>query len=160
MFGTVGELDIIWEVQGVAPVDDLLIRLPAVFSAEGGPSNQAFEHNSTEAPPITAEGVALPLEDFRRDVIWRTDRGVSHDTTRFTPHVNLRAVADGQVDLVERDGVAITALGRAFEELLVVGVLVLGVEASTQPEVSELDVSTTIKKNVVGFDISGAYSME
>ena len=33
----------------------------------------------------------------------------------------------------------------------------LSMEAGTQSEISELDVSTTIKKNVVGFDISGAY---
>lgn len=80
MFRTTAELDIIWEVQVAFPADDLLIRLPAVFSTERGPSNQAFEHNSTEAPPIAAEGVAVALKDFRRDVIWRTDRRVSHNT--------------------------------------------------------------------------------
>ena len=160
MFGTAAELDIIRKIEGLAPVDDFFISLPAVFGAERGPSNQAFEHDGTQAPPVTAEGVALPNEDFRRDVIGCTDRRVSHNTTRFAPHVDLRAVADGKINLVERHGVAVATLRGPFEELLVVGVFMLSVEASAQAKVGELNVPSSVKENVVGFDVAVLLSMK
>lgn len=47
----------------------------------------------------------------------------------------------------------------AFHELLIVGVLVLFVEASRETEVCELDVATTIEEDIVWFDIAGKRSV-
>jgi len=66
----------------------------------------------------------------------------------------LRAVADGEVDLVETDGVAVAGLAGWFHELVIVGVFVLGMETSAQAEIGEFDVATAIEKNVVGLDIT------
>ena len=123
-------MDVIREVEILAPVDDLLICLSAVLRAEWRPANQAFEHDRAHAPPVTAECVALAAEDLRGDVVWRADRGVSHHSAGFAPHVDLGAVADGEVDLIKADRVAVSGFAGRFEELLVVGVFVLSVEAS------------------------------
>lgn len=66
----------------------------------------------------------------------------------------MRAVADGEVDLVETDGVAVAGLAGWFHELVIVGVFVLGMETSAQAEIGEFDVATAIEKNVVGLDIT------
>jgi len=130
-FSAAAELDVVREVKSLAPVDNLLVRLSAILCTEGGPADQAFEHDSTHAPPVAAECVALPAEDLRGDVIRSADGRVSHHTARFAPHVDLRAVADGEVDLVEGDGVAITGLAGWFHKLVIVGVFVLGMETCT-----------------------------
>lgn len=45
--------------------------------------------------------------------------------------------------------------GRAVQELLVVRGLVLLVEAGGEAEVGQLDVSTAVEEDVVGFDVAG-----
>ena len=115
----------------MAPVDDFLVGLSAVFGAEGWPADQAFEHDGADAPPVAAECVALPAEDLGGDVVWGADGGVGHHAAGLAPHVYLGAVADGEIDLIETDGVAVARLARWFEELLVVGVFVLSVETGT-----------------------------
>ena len=114
VLGATAELDVIGEVESLAPVDDLLVRLSAVLRAEWWPANQAFEHNRAHAPPVTAECVALPAEDLGGDVVWRADRGVSHHSPGFTPHIDLGAVADGEVDLIEADRIAVSGLAGRF----------------------------------------------
>lgn len=66
----------------------------------------------------------------------------------------MRAVADGEVDLVETDGVAVAGLAGWFHELVIVGVFVLGMKTCAQAEIGEFDVATAIEKNVVGLDIT------
>ena len=41
-----------------------------------------------------------------------------------------------------------------FEQLLVIAIFVLGVEAGAEAEVGQLDVSTAVEEDVVGFDVS------
>ena len=99
----------------------------------------------------------MPAKDLRRNVIRRTDGRVGHDSSRLSPGVDVAAVADGQVDLVDVDGVAVVAAraGGAFEELLVVGAFVLLVEAGREAEVGEFDVPFAVEEDVVGFDVAG-----
>jgi len=152
--GAAAELDVIGEVERLAPVDGLLVRLSAILGTEGGPADQAFKHDGAHAPPVAAERVALPAEDLRSDVVRSADGGVGHHAAGFAPHVDLRAVADGEVDLVETYGVAVAGLAGWFHELVIVGVFVLRMETCAQAEIGELDVATAIEKNVVGLDVT------
>ncbi len=113
------------------PIDDFAVGVMGVFGAEGGPADEAFEHDCAYGPPVAAEGVACAGEDLGGDVVGGSHGGVGEDTAGFAPSVDLGAVADGEIDLVEGDGLAVFALlfvGAAFEEFLVVGVVVLFVE--------------------------------
>lgn len=67
------KLDIVREIERVAPIDNLLISLPTILCTERWPPNQAFEHDGPNTPPVTAKGVALAAKDFRGDVVWSTD---------------------------------------------------------------------------------------
>lgn len=126
-----------------------------LIGAERRPTDQTFEHDCSYRPPIAAERIALPAEDFRGNVIRGPYRRIRHDTARFAPGVDLPPIADCQVDLVQGDRVSVTrSTRRALEKLLVVRVLVLCVETSGETKVGELDVSTTIEKDIVGLDIT------
>ena len=152
-FGT--ELDVRREVEGVTPVDDLAVSVVRIVGAEGRPADETLEHDCSQTPPITLEAISLAAEDLRCDVVGRTDGGVGHDSTRLSPCVDLRAVADRQIDLVERDGVAILGFVRlAGQQLLVVRVLVLLMEAGGKAEVGELDMAIPIEENVVRLDVT------
>lgn len=155
ILGAGAKLDIVWKVECLAPVDDLLVGLSAVFGAEWWPTDQTLEHDRTHTPPVTAEGVALSTEDLGRNVVWSADRGVCHDTAGLPPLIDLGAIADCEVDLVEGDRHAIFAwFAGGFEELLVVGVFVLSVEARTEAEIGEFDVAAAVKEDVVRFYIA------
>lgn len=115
------------------------------FGAERRPTNQTFEHDCSYRPPIAAERIALPAKDLRGNIIRGPYRRVGHDTARFAPGVDLPAVADCEIDLVQGDRVSITRLTRrTLKKLLVVRVLMLCVETSGETEVGEFDVSTTV----------------
>lgn len=149
---------LIWrEVEIPRPVDNLAISVVRLFSAERRPADETLKHNRTHAPPITAKVVALAAEDLGSNVIRRTDGGVSQLTPGLAPGVDLVAVGDGELNLVDGDGVAILRHGfgpRLGHELLVVGGGVFFGEAGGQPEVGEFDVSSAVEQDVVGFDVS------
>lgn len=116
-----------------------------LFSAERRPTDQTFKHDGSNRPPIAAERIALSAKDFRGNVIGGSHRRVRHDTARFAPGVDLPAVADCEVDLVQGDRVAVTRpTRRTLEKLLVIRILMLCVETSRETKIGELDVSTTI----------------
>lgn len=105
------------------PVDDFAVGVVRILGAKGWPANQTFEHDSTDRPPITAEGVASAGEDLRGDVVRCANGGVCENTARFAPCVDLCAVADGQIDLVQRNRLPIFALflvSVTLQELLIV----------------------------------------
>ena len=81
------------------PVNNLPVGVMGVFGTEGRPADQALEHDSSHGPPVTAEGVALAVEDLGSDVVGGTNRGVSDATTRLAPRKDLSA-AHGQIDLI------------------------------------------------------------
>lgn len=82
-------------------------------------------------------------EDFGGDVVGRADGGVGHETARLAPGVDLVAVGDGEVDCVDHHRVAGAGLvglfgggvGAAFEEALVVVLVVGFVEAGRETKV-------------------------
>ena len=155
IFGVFAQGYVFGEVERVWPIDDFAVGIVGVFGAERRPADKTFEHDCAGRPPVAGESVALTGENFGRDVVWGSDGGVGHDAAGFAPGVDLRAVADGKVDLVEGDGVAVARLvGGTFEELLVVGILVLGVEAGREAEVCEFDVAASVEKDVVWFYIA------
>ncbi len=156
MFGLRRQLNILGKIQRILPRDNLPIRIVRILGAKRRPTDEALEHDGAQRPPIAFVRVALAAEDLGRDVIGRADGRVGHDAAGFAPGVDLGAVADGEVDLVEGDGVAVARLvGAAFEQLLVVGVFVLFVEAGGEAEVGEFDVSAAVEEDVVGFDVAG-----
>ena len=108
VFGVFAQRDVFGEVEGVWPVDDLAVGVMRVFGAEGRPADKTLEHDCAGGPPVARESVALAAEDLGGDVVWGSDCGVGHDTAGFAPGVNLRAIANGKVDLVDGDGVAVT----------------------------------------------------
>ena len=91
------------EVQVSGPVDDLAVGVVRLLCAEWRPSDQTFEHDCANTPPITAVVVALAAEDFRGDVVGGTNGRVCELAAGLAPGVDLMAVADSQLNLVERD---------------------------------------------------------
>ena len=77
------------EVQCLLPVDNLSVGIMRVLGTEGRPADQALKHDSSDGPPVTAEGVALAIEDFGSDVVGGTNGRVSDATTRLAPSVHL-----------------------------------------------------------------------
>lgn len=92
------------------PVHNLSVRLRALFCAERRPSDQAFEHDGSDTPPIAAEVVALSSEDLRGNVVWCAHCRESQLTSRLAPGIDLVAVADGQLNLIERHAVTIVSV--------------------------------------------------
>lgn len=99
--------DVVREVEGLSPVHDLSVRVVAVFGAEGRPAHKTFEHDGTQGPPVAVECVAVTGEDLGGDIVRRSDRRVRHQSSRASPVVNLSAVADCQVNLVNSNRVAV-----------------------------------------------------
>lgn len=101
-------------------------------------------------------------EDLGRDVVRCADGGVGHEATGLAPSVDLVAVGHGEMDCVDHHRVASTrvvlllagGVGAAFEETLVVVLVVCFVESGREAEVGELDVTIFIDEDVVGFDIA------
>lgn len=155
MFRLSAEHYILREVQAVWPIDDLAVRFNRVLRTEWRPTDEAFEHDRSYGPPITTEGIALTTKELWRNVVGCPHSRIGHDTARFAPSVDLSTVADSKVDLVEGDGVAVPRLvRRTFHQLLVIRTFVLFVEASRKTEVRKLDVSTTIKEDVIRLDVT------
>lgn len=75
------------EVQCLLPIDNLSIRVMGVLGTERGPTYQALKHDSSNGPPVAAEGIALAIEDFRSDIVGGTNGGVSEATPRLAPCV-------------------------------------------------------------------------
>lgn len=131
------------------------------LGAERRPADQALEHDGTDTPPITSKVVTLTGEDLRSNIIRSTNGGVSELTARFAPGVDLVAVTDGELDLIDAYRLAVCsawACAGVGHELLVVRSVVFLVEAGGETEISQLDVSTTVEKDVVGFDVTGQMS--
>lgn len=101
------QLDVIREVESLAPVNNLPVSIMGILSTERGPADLAFKHNSTQAPPVTVLSVAVATEDLRRDVVGRANRGVGHKPTRLTPVVNDTSVANCEIDLIKVDRITI-----------------------------------------------------
>lgn len=76
------------EVQCLLPVDNLSIGVMGVLGTERGPAYQALKHDGSNGPPVTAEGVALAIEDFGSDVVGGANGGVSEATPRLAPCVH------------------------------------------------------------------------
>lgn len=145
------------EVKVSRPVDDFPVGVVGLLGAERRPTDQALEHDSTDTPPIASKVVALAGEDFRCNVVRSTDSRVGELTARLAPCVDLVAVADSELNLVNTHRLAVCGLRARTSvghELLVVRCVVLLVEASRETKISQLDVSTSIEENVVGFDIT------
>ena len=70
-----------------------------ILGTEGRPADQALKHDSSHRPPVTAEGVALPIEDLGSDVVGGTNGGIGEATTRLAPCIDLSA-AHGEIDLI------------------------------------------------------------
>ena len=151
------ESEIVGEVEVLFPVDDFAVGVVGVFGAERGPAYEAFEHNCAYGPPIATIGVALAAEDFWSNVVWSPHCRVGEDTARLAPGVNLAAVADCEVDLVEGDGLAVFALlilvRAGLEEFLVVGIVVFFEEAGREAEIGKFDVAAIVEKDVVRLDV-------
>jgi hypothetical protein len=113
------------------PVHNLPIRVVCLLRAERRPADQTLKHDGAQTPPITAIIVSFSTEDLRRNVIRGANSGVRELSTGFAPCVDLLTVADGKLDLVEVDGIAVVAIGTVFaasEELLVIGCFMFLVE--------------------------------
>jgi len=91
------------------PVDNLAVGVRVQLGAEWWPADKAFEHDGADTPPIAAVIVAATAEDLGRDVVWSSHGRVSELATRFAPCVDLIAVADCQLNLVDRYRVTVGA---------------------------------------------------
>lgn len=110
-------------MQVTGPIDNLAVRVMRFLGAEWWPPDQTLEHNSTQTPPVTAVIITLSAEDFWCNIIRGTNSRVRELATRFPPCIDLLTIADGQLDLIEDDGLAIVTVRTVFaarKELLVV----------------------------------------
>ena len=107
VLGLRSELLVRREVQVTGPVHNLAVRVVRLLSAERWPSDQTLEHDRAHAPPIAAEVVALAAEDLGCDVVRCTHSRVGELTPRLTPGVDLVAIGNRKLDLIDRDRVAI-----------------------------------------------------
>lgn len=144
------------ELQKVTPVHNLPIHILVVLTAEGWPTNQTFEHDRANGPPIACIVVSVAREYLGRNVVGRADGGIGKLSTRLAPSVDLAPVADCQLNLIKGHRLTVipSALWLAVNELLIVGLVMLLVETSRQSKVGKLDVSPTIKQDVIGFDVA------
>lgn len=74
VFGLTTQVDIVWDDEVVLPLNNFLVCLVRRLRAERRVSDEALEHDSTQGPPITLVSVTLLEEDFRCDVVRRSDR--------------------------------------------------------------------------------------
>lgn len=101
-------------------------------------------------------------EDLGCDVVRRADGRVGHETAGLAPSVDLVAVGHSEVDCVDHDRVAGTrvvllfarGIRAAFEETLVIVLVVRLVKTGRETEVGELDVAIFVDEDVIGFDIT------
>jgi hypothetical protein len=70
-------MNVIREEEVVPPIQNLFIRIVGILRAERWVSDETFKHDRTERPPITLVAIPLHQKDFRRDIIWRSDRRIS-----------------------------------------------------------------------------------
>lgn len=102
----------------------------------------------------------MACEDLGGNVVWRADGRVSHQSSRSSPVVNLRSVADCEIDLINGNRVSVSgSVGAALQELLVVVVVMQTVEASGKTEIGQFDVAATIQQNVVGLDVTVLFEL-
>jgi hypothetical protein len=80
-------MNIIREEQVLLPSHDLPVRVMCVLGTEWGVSDETFEHDRSQGPPIARLVVTLLLEDLGGDVIRGSDRGVGLHK-RFSESVN------------------------------------------------------------------------
>lgn len=137
------------------PVNDLVVRLVLFVGSVGerGPADKTFKHDRPDAPPVATVIVALHLENFWRDVVGRTNSRVCQLSAVLTPRVDLTPVADSQLDLVSRDGVAVGILP-SCHQLFVVRSVVLLVETGRKSKIGQFDMTATVQQDVVGLDIT------
>ena len=120
------------------PIHNLPIRIMRLLGTKRRPPNQALKHNRPHTPPITSKIVSFSAEDLGRDVVRCADGRVCKLAPRLAPRVDLVAIGDGELDLVDGDGIAVLADGFGAglgHELLVVGGRVFFGEAGGEAEV-------------------------
>lgn len=139
------------------PLDNLAVSVVGFFGAERRPANQALKHDCPDGPPVTGEVVTPARENLGGDVVWCSDGRIGELPARLAPGVDLSAVADCKLNLVE--GYRLSVRGNGFwasvgHELLVVGSGMLSLETGRQSKVSQLDVAAAVEKDIVGFDVA------
>ena len=120
-FWLTAKRNVIWKVECVLPIHDLTVpsgsisldgsrnlgpsavhsRVVGFFSTKRRPPDETFKHDCTHGPPIATESITLSTEDLWSYVVWSPHGGISHDSARLTPCVDLATIAYSQVDLVE-----------------------------------------------------------
>jgi hypothetical protein len=129
----------------------------AILGAERRPPNQTLKHDGPQRPPIAIERVAMSCEDLGSNVVWGSDRRVGHQSSRSTPVVDLRAIANRQINLVNSHRVPVSrSVGFALQQLLIVVVVVQSVEPGRKSKVGQLNMAAAIQEDVVWFDITEA----
>lgn len=96
-----------WEVKVALPFDDFAVCVMRFLGAKRRPANQTFEHNGTDAPPVAAKIVAFAAENLWSDVVGCADGGIGELAAGLTPGLDLIAVGDCELDLVDRDRLAV-----------------------------------------------------
>ncbi len=66
-------MNIIRDREVILPVNDFLVRFMGRLGAKRWVADEAFEHDCAERPPVTFMTIALLQEDFRCNVIRRSD---------------------------------------------------------------------------------------
>ena len=61
--------DVVRELKGIRPINNLAIGIPWFFSAEWRPADKAFKHNCSHRPPIAAKRIALPTKNLWCNVV-------------------------------------------------------------------------------------------
>jgi hypothetical protein len=83
-------------------------------------------------------------------------------SSRLSPRIDKSAIADGKVDLlVQGDRVPISRLVALIRlhQRLIVRIFMPLLSASGQTKICQLDMTTTVQKDIVGFDVTTDISL-
>lgn len=83
------------------PVDNFTVGVRALLCAKGWPTDQTFEHDRANAPPVASKIVAFTREDLRGNIVGGANSRVCELSARFAPRVDLSTIADSELYLVQ-----------------------------------------------------------
>lgn len=95
------QLNVFREVKRLPPIDDLSVGIMGILGTERGPTDLTFKHDCTKRPPVTILSIAMATENLRSDVIWSTNSGVRHNSSRLSPVIDDPSITNSEIDLVE-----------------------------------------------------------
>mmetsp|Transcript_15125 Transcript_15125/g.41583 ORF Transcript_15125/g.41583 Transcript_15125/m.41583 type:complete len:295 (+) Transcript_15125:343-1227(+) len=106
-FGRQVGLGIRWQLQALAPAQNLATSRDGIFRIERGITDQTFKHNDTQGPPVhgrrvrVARSAILSSQYLRCDVVRSTNSRICHlSSSLASRHLRARLISRGSGDTI------------------------------------------------------------